>query len=114
MPLRWSRVLFSLALALGFAVAPPALALDLDTAKREGLVGEKTDGYVGAVEADASAEVRALVSEVNAKRRTAYQEIARRNGTAVDQVAALAAQKLIARAPAGAWVGEKGRWYRKQ
>lgn len=103
------------ALAFGLALAPPAAALDLDGAKAQGLIGEQTDGYVGAVAADAAADVKQLVAQVNAKRRAAYEDIARRNGTAVAAVAALAGQKLIDRAPAGAWIGDgTGRWYRKK
>jgi uncharacterized protein YdbL (DUF1318 family) len=96
------------------SLAAPASALDLETARSQGLVGEQVDGYIGAVSPNPSAEVRTLVAEVNGKRRASYQEIATRNGTGVAAVAALAAQKLIARLPAGSWVGENGRWYQKK
>jgi uncharacterized protein YdbL (DUF1318 family) len=105
------RSLVVLLLALAFA--GPAAALDLDSAKAQGLVGEQTDGYVGAVKSPAP-EVAKLVADVNAKRRAAYEELARRNGTPVEAVASLAGQKLIDRAPAGAWIGDQGRWYQKQ
>lgn len=111
-PLRSGPALL-LALLLGL-LAAPAGALDLDTAKSRGLVGEMTDGYVGLVKGQGDEEARALVAEVNRKRRTAYQGIARQNGTAVEAVAALAGQKLIDRAPAGAWIGDDGRWYQKK
>lgn len=100
------------ALALGLAL--PAAALDLDTAKRQGQVGEQTDGYVGAVRPDAPAEVRALVADVNARRRAAYEEVARKNGTPIEAVAALAGQKLIDRVPPGGWIGDGGHWYQKR
>ena len=100
------------ALALGLAL--PAAALDLDSAKQQGLVGEQADGYVGIVVADPPAGLRDLVAKVNAGRRSAYQDVARRNGTALEAVAALAGQKLVDRAPAGQWVGDgSGHWYRK-
>ena len=95
-------------------VALPSAALDLDAAKAQGLVGEQTDGYVAAVSASPAPDVQALVADVNAKRRTAYQEIAQKNGTKVEDVAVLAAQKLIGRAPAGAWIRDKGQWYQKK
>lgn len=103
----------ALALVLGIAL-PAAAALDLDSAKQQGVVGEKMDGYVGIVTKSPSPEVRELVESVNAKRRAAYQEIARKNGTAVEAVGALAGQKLIDRAPAGQWIGNGGHWYRKE
>ena len=97
-----------------FGAALPSAAIDLDAARAQGLVGEQSDGYVGAVSASPSADVQALVADVNAKRRAAYGEIAQKNGTAPDAVAALSAQKLIERAPAGQWIGDKGRWTQKK
>lgn len=101
-----------LALTLLLPLAAPAL--DLDTARSQGLVGEQTDGYVGAVKGEGGDDVRKLVSDVNAKRRAAYEQIAREQGTAVEAVAALAGQKQIARMPAGTWIGDGGRWYQKK
>jgi uncharacterized protein YdbL (DUF1318 family) len=114
-----TRSLVRLALGLGaglaLAAAAPAHALDLDRARAQGLVGEQTDGYVGAVDPQPSAEVRELVATVNAKRRAAYEDIARKNGTAVAAVAALAGQRLLERAPPGAWIGDgSGHWYQKK
>jgi len=59
-------------------------------------------------------DVLQLVEEVNRKRRAAYEQIAREQGTAVEAVAALAGQKLIDRMPAGSWIGANGHWYRKK
>ncbi len=94
--------------------AGPALALSLAEARNAGQVGERLDGYVGIVIANPSAELRALVADVNHRRSAEYQRIARQNGTAVHQVAALAANKLIARAGPGHYVqGPGGSWVRK-
>lgn len=115
--MRTRRSFLVLAAAVAIAVfgaALPSAALDLDSAKQQGLVGEQTDGYVAAVAEDAPADVTALVADVNAKRRVAYQEIAQKNGTKVEDVAMLAAQKLLTRAPSGAWIREKGQWYQKK
>lgn len=105
-----SMLLFALSLAIPLT----GVALDLDSARSQGLVGEQTDGYVGAVKGQGGNEVRELVAAVNAKRLAAYQEIAREQGTPVEAVAALAGQKLIARMPAGSWIGDQGRWYQKK
>jgi hypothetical protein len=102
------------ALLLAVALASPAATLDLDAAKRDGLLGERADGYVGVVLAEPAAELQALADDVNARRRAAYQEIARQNGTSIDAVAALAGRKLVERAPSGQWVTDaSGRWYQK-
>lgn len=100
--------------ALLLVHAGAAAALSLDDAKAKGLVGEQTDGYIGAVESAPSAEVKALVADVNAKRHSSYAAIASKNGTAVEAVAALAAQKLVGRVPPGQWVGDQGRWVQKK
>jgi len=93
-------------------VATPALALGLDEAKRQGLVGEQADGYVGAVRP--SPEAAELVRTVNAKRRQSYQDLAKRNGVSVDSVATLAGKKLVDRAGSGEYVRDStGRWVRR-
>lgn len=99
-------------LAMVAIVAGPALAGPLDDAKAAGLVGEKADGYVGAVTGAAS--VQALIDEVNAGRRAKYAEIAGKRGAPVDAVAAIAGKKLIERTASGQYVmGSDGRWTQK-
>jgi len=92
--------------------ATAAHAMDLDSAKGRGLVGERADGYLGIVVANPSAEVEALVEEVNDKRRARYEEIARSNGIEVAKVEALAGQKAIEKTESGGWVF-KVRWTQK-
>jgi uncharacterized protein len=114
MKARHTRAWLAFLVLLALALPGPASALDLDAAKSKGLVGEKADGYLGIVAASPAADVRALADSVNAKRRAKYEEIARKNGTAVDAVAALAGGKLVERAPAGQWVTDAaGNWRRK-
>lgn len=107
-------LLAAVAVVFALAWAGAAFALDLDGAKASGLVGERVDGYVAAVASSPSADVAALVADVNAKRKVAYTDIAKRNGTDVAEVARLAAQKLIERAPKGAWIQAEGRWGQKK
>lgn len=66
----------------------------LDEAKAEGRVGEKSNGYLRAVD-PSNAEVQALIEEVNQKRRQAYEDIAARNRISVQAVEALAGEKAI-------------------
>jgi uncharacterized protein len=91
-----------------------ALAQDLASAKREGLLGERIDGYVGVVRADAPANIRALADDINARRRQEYARIAEREGIEVQAVAQLAGERLIERAGRGEWVvGADGQWRQK-
>jgi len=99
--------------ALFLAIAVPVLALDLDEARAKGAIGERADGYVAAVKDDPSKEVKALVAEVNAKRRAHYEEIAKRNGAPVEAVAMLAGQKLVAGAASGQYVDSGSGWAKK-
>ena len=93
----------------------PASALDLKDAKSSGKVGEQLDGYLGVVASDASDEVKDLISDINAKRRSKYEGIAKQRGTSTGAVAALAGSKLIARAGSGDYVEtSKGKWIRKK
>jgi uncharacterized protein len=87
-----------------------AHAIELDEAKRTGLVGETAEGYLGVVNPAAPGEVRALVDDINARRRAEYQRIARDNGISLEQVELLAAGKAIDRTPKGGWVRIDGTW----
>jgi uncharacterized protein YdbL (DUF1318 family) len=93
-------------------LAAPVLALDLDAAKRQGLVGEQPDGYLGTVRQ--TPEAAELVRSVNQQRRQSYQDLAKRNGVSVDSVSALAGGKLVERAAPGEYVrSASGQWQRK-
>ena len=99
-------------LALG---AGPAWAqMTLDQAKAAGLVGERPDGLVGAVDGAAGADVRALVDSVNAQRLEHYAEIAAGNNSTVEAVQAVAGAELIERTPPGQYVMDAaGTWFMK-
>lgn len=104
------RSLLFLLLLLG---GPGVLASDLGAAKQAGLAGERADGYVGLVDESAPADVRALVADVNARRRAEYQRIARQNGIELREVEVLAARKAIELTPRGGWVFLEDSWVRK-
>ena len=112
---RICRYVLTLLLLIGAAGlgAGSATASPIVEAKKAGLVGEQPDGYVGLVSGNAPAAVVALVREVNGKRRAAYLDIARQKGAPVEDVAALAAEKLFARAQPGDYLLVNGQWVRK-
>jgi len=100
-------------LALVIALPALAIALDLDGARSNGALGERSDGYVAAVSDSPSSEVAKLAEQVNAQRRAHYEEIAKKTGAPVEAVAALAGQKLIANRPSGEWVHDGSGWKKK-
>jgi uncharacterized protein YdbL (DUF1318 family) len=89
-----------------------AFAIDLQTAKSQGLVGETPSGYLEAVK-PASAETKALIDSVNAKRKQKYQDIATRNKTSLQAVEQLAGKKAIEKSAPGSYVKLGGNWKQK-
>lgn len=70
----------------------PLFALDLQSAKQQGLVRETPSGYLKAVKS--SSEVKSLVSSVNAKRRQHYSDISKKTGASLKAVEQQAGAKL--------------------
>jgi uncharacterized protein YdbL (DUF1318 family) len=101
-------------LALAFAAPAAALHPTLEAARRDGVVGEQADGYLGLVTGSASPEVKKLVEEVNAQRRAKYAEVAKQRGIDVATFAAITGKKLVEESPSGSFVrGADGRWVRR-
>ena len=99
--------------ALFFALQS-AWALDLQAAKDQGLVGEAKTGYLAARQSPASAEVRALVSSVNAKRKAQFEKMARNTNTTVAQVANRFYELAVQRTKPGHYYQDaSGRWVKK-
>ncbi|MBF9152721.1 YdbL family protein [Novosphingobium sp. 1Y9A] len=100
-------------LVLG-AIAVPALAQSRDpayaAARAAGQVGEKLDGYLGYVTPPAPA-LRAVVEDINIKRKAVYAEKAQANKATVEEYALTSGCLLIAQtkpgekyqAPDGSW-----------
>jgi uncharacterized protein YdbL (DUF1318 family) len=72
--------------------AQPVMALDLPEARTQGLVIERQDGYIKAVNNDS--KVQELVNKVNAVRKAEYQRISKENGQPVEVVAKIAAEEI--------------------
>ncbi len=111
--MRRGRFAISLLLLLGgLLCAGPLWALTLDEAKAKGMVGEKPNGYLGAV--SGGGDVQALVNDINQKRRQAYEDIARKNGTQLSAVETLAGDKAIQNTKPGLMIqGPSGQWMKK-
>lgn len=99
-------------LAALLLVSTTAWGLDLGQAKAGGLVGETPSGYLQAVGSQ-STEVNQLVSRINAERKTVYENIAKKRGTSLQNVEALAGKKAIEKSAAGEYVLVGGSWKRK-
>lgn len=105
--------LWKLLLILALLGPASALAADLQQAKSAGLVGEQLNGYLGLVGAEAPAEVRALIADVNAKRKAKYQAIATQNSARLETVELLAGKKAIEKTRPGNYIQSAVGWKKK-
>lgn len=105
------KQLKTLVLAL-LLLSPVAMALTLDEARQQGLVGETLTGYIAPV--TQNSETQALVERINQGRQQQYQALALRNNMTAAEVGRIAGQKLVERAAAGQYVrGINGQWLKK-
>ncbi|AQS36695.1 hypothetical protein Sps_01529 [Shewanella psychrophila] len=101
-----------LVLAAGLLLSLNAFAISLHDAKSQGLVGEQTNGYLGIVKS--SPDASALAKQVNAKRKSHYQKIAKKNGISVAEVSKMAAEKAMKATKKGQFIQSKsGKWIKK-
>jgi uncharacterized protein YdbL (DUF1318 family) len=109
---RWLITALSTLLMLSLSGA--LWAASLDAAKSSGMIGEKPDGYLGLVRQDAPADVRALVDDVNSKRRSRYEQIARQQGAPLGDVEKVGGATAIDKTRPGNYVMDSsGRWRKK-
>jgi uncharacterized protein len=108
-PTRTQRALA--AFSLSFLMSLPAFALDLGSAKSQGLVGETSSGYIAAVKP--SGEVNALVADINKQRKAHYQKIAGKNNISLQAVEVRAGQKAIGKTPSGQYINPGSGWQKK-
>lgn len=107
---RFIPLLLALFLSL-FSVG--AQALELQTAKQKGYVGEQPNGYLGIV--NNGKGVKELVADINKRRKQHYKTIAKTNGTSLEVVETLAGRKAIEKTPAGQYVRDaSGEWLKKE
>ncbi len=91
-----------------------AWAIDIGAAKQQGLVGEANSGYLAVVQKPASAEVSALVSSVNAKRKAEFERTAKKTNTTIAQVSHRFYELAVRKTSAGNYYQDSsGRWKKK-
>ena len=103
---------FIAALLLVFAFQN-AFAIDIQSAKAQGLVGEAKSGYLAA-RGTPSAEVKELISSVNSKRKAEFQRTASSTGATMQQVQGRFYQLAVQRTQSGRYYqDESGNWKKK-
>jgi hypothetical protein len=85
----------------------------VDSARLEGRVGERYDGYIG-VAIPVSAVVRSQVASINIQRRSLYSRLAASKGVSPQDVGITAGCQLLARVSVGeAYMLGDGVWRRR-
>ncbi|HRJ66466.1 MAG TPA: YdbL family protein [Alphaproteobacteria bacterium] len=108
----------TIAKILGFATMmvvaiPLAFAMSVESAKSQGLVGERLDGLLGVV-GSPTPELRELVETTNAERIEKYKGIAQKRGTDLKNVQAFVGKKLTDSAAPGEYIqSASGGWQKK-
>ena len=102
------------AAALSLAPIVGAWAQGLDEARSQGYLGERPDGYLGQVAANAPAWAIELMERINIERRAKYTQLAASNNTSLEAVQVVAGEKIIASLPPGTYyMDATGRWVQK-
>ena len=102
--------LAALALAGGAMAGAQARDPAYGAAKSAGQVGEQRDGYLGVV-GDQSADIKALVRDINNKRRAVYTAKAASLNSTIDEYAFTTACRLILETkPGEKYQGLDGSW----
>lgn len=92
----------------------PAFAQTLHEAKAAGLIGERNDGYLGYVVTPPSDDIKALVEDVNKRRKAKFSETAKNNDLETQQVAFRFYQRAVEETEPGHYYQDAlGNWVKK-
>jgi uncharacterized protein len=90
-----------------------ALAMDLNEAKKSGLIGEMQNGLVETTLPTPSAGLDELVAKTNEGRMEVYKDMANKQNIPLKEIQAIAAQKLYDMAEEGSYLMIDGKWKKK-
>lgn len=100
-------------LAALFFAAPAAAQDGLADARASGVIGEKSNGYVAILSAEASDALRRKVADVNIRRRALYAQLAVKRGVQPSEVGMVATCSFFPKLPAGSlYQWADGEWRR--
>jgi uncharacterized protein YdbL (DUF1318 family) len=111
---RWITSVFYVLLISLMAVSVANAASPLAQPKADGLIGEQANGYIGLVKQNVPADVKALVNDVNARRKAGYQKISKRENTPLSQVERVGGNTAIEKTLSGNYIRDaSGAWRKK-
>jgi hypothetical protein len=90
-----------------------ALALSVDEAQSQGLLGENANGYLE-MTPRGNAAAKTLMDEINKKRKEKYQSIAKKQNTELKNIEKIAGEKITSKLNAGEFYKDaNGQWHKK-
>lgn len=101
----------SVFLSLGAVGAASADALD--DYRAQGVIAERFDGYIE-IRSGGDAAARALVDDVNARRREVYRQRAQQQNVSPADVGRVYAGQILQNAPSGTFFREENGGYRQK
>ena len=101
------------ALLLTAAMPSPAHAMDVATAKQQGLIGEQPDGMLGIVTKVPSPELTELVKQTNIQRLAIYKDMSTKQGIVLPQIQEMAGTKIYSKEKKGNYLQYNGEWQLK-
>ena len=90
-----------------------AIAMDLNEAKRSGLIGETQNGLIEATLPNPSSSLSELVNTTNAGRIEVYKQMADKQSIPLKEIQAIAAKKIYDLAEEGYFLMVNGKWVKK-
>lgn len=108
----------SVCAALSLGVALPALAagMDIEQAKKDGLVGEQMNGLIGPVAEKPSIDVTEFVTEINEGRMQYYRALSEQTNKPLALVQHDFGKNFVLMTPPGEYVmdANTGQWVKKK
>ena len=105
---------YLLTLVATILLSQSAWALSLNDAKAQGLIGERSNGYLGIVTSRPNNAVKLMVEDINNKRRSAYRVKADKAGVDIRVIELRVGERLNQRALPGHFVQDNhGQWTQK-
>jgi uncharacterized protein YdbL (DUF1318 family) len=90
-----------------------SLALSVDEAQSQGLLGENASGYLE-MTPRGNAEAKNLMNSINSKRKAKYQSIADKQKTDLKSIEKIAGEKIASKLSAGEFFKDAdGKWHKK-
>jgi uncharacterized protein YdbL (DUF1318 family) len=102
-------------LLLSLLMTTSVFAIDFQTARSKGIIGELPTGYVAVVKGEANEEIALIIKTINEKRTAKFQEISTKTGAdSVGSVGVMVHKKILKSLAEGIFYkNESGSWVRK-